>query len=79
MTKPGERLKEWRVAKGLSQEDLGGKIGASQAQVSKIENDGCPTLEQAIAIKRLGFGLDVEAWPWTGAMAAYVKDRRRAS
>lgn len=77
MATPGERLKRHREKLELSQAEFGAKIGASQAQVSRIEGGGCPTLEQAVAIQRLDVGLDVECWPWIGAMATYLSERRR--
>lgn len=76
MSDPAKALREFMERVGLTQAELGGRLGASQAQVSRLVNGGCPTLEQAIAAKRV-VGIDVEAWPWTGAMAAYVKQQKR--
>lgn len=41
---PGERVRELRRQRGLSQEQLGEKVGFSQSKISKIENGYCDSL-----------------------------------
>lgn len=77
MSDPAKVLGEYKEREGLSQAQLGEKLGMSQAQVSRLLNGGCPTLEQALTAKRI-VGIDVEAWPWSGAMARYLRQKRRA-
>lgn len=80
MMKPGDELSDYRKKKGLSQSDFGALVGASQAQISRLEgNDVCPTVEQGLAIEREA-GIGVERWPWTGALQTIIRRRgRRAS
>lgn len=47
----GENLKKLRLAHGLTQQELGTKVGLSKAVVSKYENGlGCPTFDVLIRI-----------------------------
>ena len=47
----GENLKKLRLAHGLTQQELGAKVGLSKAVVSKYENGlGCPTFDVLIRI-----------------------------
>lgn len=78
MRTAGDELKRHRGEE--SQADFGKRFRASQAQVSRLEAGlCCPTVDQAVAIEE-EFGIHVERWPWTGAMASIVRRRhRRAS
>ena len=40
----GDRVREHRKRKGLSQEQLGELVGFSQSKISKIENGCCDSL-----------------------------------
>lgn len=54
----GERIREARMAKGMTMEELGEKLGVSHATVSRWEsNDRKPRLEHLF---RLSLLLDVE-------------------
>ena len=54
----GERIREARMAKGMTMEELGEKLGVSHAAVSRWEsNDRKPRLEHLF---RLSLLLDVE-------------------
>ena len=47
----GENLKALRVSRGLTQKELGERVGLSKAVVSKYENAlGYPTLDMVIAL-----------------------------
>ena len=47
----GERIRELRIKKGLTQQELAKKAGCSQSALSKIESEGrSPRFEIAISI-----------------------------
>lgn len=47
----GEKLKQLRKSRGLTQKELGAKVGLSKAVVSKYENDlGYPSLDVIVKI-----------------------------
>lgn len=47
----GENLKALRVARGLTQKELGDRVGLSKAVVSKYENAlGYPTLDMVVTL-----------------------------
>ena len=47
----GENLKRLRQARGLTQQELGSRVGLSKAVVSKYENAlGYPTLDTLITL-----------------------------
>jgi putative transcriptional regulator len=55
------RLRELRADEGLSQAELGGRVGVSRQAINLIENGKHdPSLSLAYAIARV-FGLSVEA------------------
>lgn len=74
MMTPGEELKKARGDE--NQADFGKQFEASQAQVSRLENGGCPTMEQALAIQRL-FGIRVDRWPWSEEVVDFAKQFKR--
>lgn len=54
----GERVREHRKRKGMSQETLGAMVGFSQSKISKIENGNCDSLSDLKLIaKALGVKL----------------------
>ena len=47
----GERLRSLRIARGLTQKELGERVGLSKAVVSKYENAlGYPTLDMVVTL-----------------------------
>jgi putative transcriptional regulator len=55
------RLRELRAERGLSQAELGGRVGVSRQAINLVENSKHdPSLSLAFAIARV-FGLPVEA------------------
>ena len=52
----GDRVREHRKRKGLSQEKLGAMVGFSQSKISKIENGNCDSLSD---LKLLAVALGV--------------------
>jgi transcriptional regulator with XRE-family HTH domain len=60
MSSFGERLRELRRAKGVSQRDLAARIGVDFTYLSKIENDRMPP-PSAKAITALARELDADA------------------
>lgn len=52
----GDRVREHRKRKGMSQEQLGAMIGFSQSKISKIENGNCDSLSD---LKLIAAALDV--------------------
>lgn len=56
----GERLKEYRVKEGLSQEQLAERLNVSRQAITKWENDkGIPDIDNLITISRMmGVTLD---------------------
>lgn len=52
----GDRVREHRKRKGMSQEQLGAMIGFSQSEISKIENGNCDSLSD---LKLIAAALDV--------------------
>ncbi|UCH95113.1 MAG: helix-turn-helix transcriptional regulator [Candidatus Aminicenantes bacterium] len=61
----GLRIKMLRVKKGLTQEDLGEKLGLDRGTISKIERcENAPTAKTLVAIREiLGVSID---WILTG-------------
>lgn len=58
-----------REAAGLSQFELGMRVGIDPGRLSKIERGlGSPTLEQAVALQR-ELGIPVETWVAAAAPA----------
>lgn len=53
----GDRVREQRKRKGLSQEQLGAMIGFSQSKISKIENGNSDSLSD---LRLLAAALDVK-------------------
>ena len=49
----GERIRNYRRQKGLSQERLGGLVGFSQSKISKIENEDWDSLSDLRLIARV--------------------------
>lgn len=74
MMTPAQELKKLRGE--ARQEDFGREFGASQAQVSRLENGGCPTMEQALAIQKL-HGIRVDRWPWSERVVDFAKQFKR--
>ncbi len=61
----GQRIKTLRIEKGLTQEDLGEKLGLDKGTVSKMERgENAPTAKTLIALKKL-FGVSTD-WILTG-------------
>lgn len=59
---PGERLRDYRKAKGLNQEEFGRPVGLTQNNVSRLENDQvAPDLTTALALQN-GYGLNPDFW-----------------
>ena len=57
----GEQIQSLRKAAGLSQEELGDKLGVARQSVSKWESDTTiPELDKLIAMSRL-FGVTIGA------------------
>jgi putative transcriptional regulator len=55
------RLRELRTEQGLSQAELGGRVGVSRQAINLVENGKHdPSLSLAFAIARM-FGLPIEA------------------
>lgn len=52
----GNRVREHRKRKGISQEQLGAMLGFSQSKISKIENGNCDSLSD---LKLIAAALDV--------------------
>lgn len=69
-----ERFKEWRETRGLSQRQVGDRMGSvDSGTVSKIERGTLipgPTLK---ALIEKVTDIEAEAWPDTGALAARLK------
>lgn len=60
-----DRLRTWRVARGLTQREAADRAHMQQAAWSLIESGHrLPTLAQAVEIKRLT-GIRESAWPRT--------------
>jgi DNA-binding XRE family transcriptional regulator len=55
----GDRVREHRKRKGLSQEQLGAMVGFSQSKISKIENGNCDSLSDLKLIAR-ALGVRIE-------------------
>ena len=53
----GDRVREHRKRKGMSQEKLGELVGFRQSKISKIENGNCDSLSD---LKLLASALDVK-------------------
>lgn len=53
----GDRVREHRKRKGMSQEKLGELVGFSQSKISKIENGNCDSLSD---LKLLASALNVK-------------------
>lgn len=60
----GTRLREWRVARGLSQAQLAGELQITQGTLSRIETGSAlPDLLVALRVARMTKQLlPVEAW-----------------
>ena len=55
----GQRIAQYRKAMGISQEELGGRLGVSRQAVSKWETDAAaPDMENLLALAR-EFGVSV--------------------
>lgn len=55
----GDRVREHRKRKGLSQEQLGYLLGFSQSKISKIENGNCDSLSDLrLIVKALDVKLE---------------------
>ena len=55
----GDRVREHRKRKGISQEQLGAMLGFSQSKISKIENGNCDSLSDLKLIaKALGVRIE---------------------
>ena len=55
----GDRVREHRKRKGMSQEKLGELVGFSQSKISKIENGNCDRLSDLKLIAR-ALGVRIE-------------------
>ena len=60
MSNLGRRLKELRLAKGLTQRRLGEIAGLDFTYLSKIENDRLPHTPSARALRQLAQALDAD-------------------
>ncbi len=71
-------IRRWRVARGLSQEELGRRVGLSKASISKLERGGVRLRDVTIA--RLVEALDVPAEALLGdyAGAAHPAETEKA-
>ena len=54
----GDRIKSLRLQKGMSQEELGGKVGVKKAAINKYEKGIVVNLKQSV-ISKLADALDV--------------------
>ena len=62
---PGQRIKTLRIEKGLTQEELGEKLGLDKGTVSKMERgENAPTAKTLIALREI-FGVSTD-WILTG-------------
>ncbi len=61
-------IRRWRLARGLSQEELGRRVGLSKASISKLERGGVRLRD--VTISRLVEALDVPAEALLGDYAA---------
>ena len=55
----GDRVREHRKRKGMSQEQLGEMVGFSQSKVSKVENGNCDSLSDLKLIAKV-LGVRIE-------------------
>lgn len=61
-----ERIKQLRLALGLTQDEFGGRLGITKASISKIENGANSASEQTLRSMVREFGVSYE-WLTTGA------------
>jgi transcriptional regulator with XRE-family HTH domain len=63
MMKPHERLREWRVAEGLTQGAAAERVGVGQPAWCRLEaGSSVPQMETALRIAQL-VGIPLDAWP----------------
>lgn len=65
------KLRQYRKAKGLTQEQFAKEAGVSQSYLSEIENGGRPGFELAARIERITNG--------EVPMASWITDRESAA
>lgn len=70
-----ERIKELRLALGLSLEAFGSRIGLGKSSVSKIERGLNSTTDQTVLSICREYGVN-ETWLRTGAGAMFSQDRK---
>ena len=70
-----ERIKQVRLALGLSQDSFGARIGLGKSSLSKIERGANSTTEQTILSICREFGVD-EVWLRTGEGEMFSQDRK---
>ena len=70
-----ERIKQVRLALGLSQDSFGARIGLGKSSLSKIERGANSTTDQTILSICREFGVD-EVWLRTGEGEMFSQDRK---
>ena len=70
-----ERIKQVRLALGLSQDSFGTRIGLGKSSLSKIERGANSTTDQTILSICREFGVD-EVWLRTGEGEMFSQDRK---